>query len=1328
MSEKVYNWKRFWCSRTAQVNLDDRGYLYDPESEYRHLPNPELVKLEAIADIPCLILLGEPGIGKSQEMKNLLKYTGETIKPPHRTLERNLRSCNNLETYLIQNQDFIDWINGEHRLYLFLDSLDEGMLTVTNLAIQLVDEFSQDKYSDKLDRLYLRIAGRTAILSRLLEEGLQRLWAEKLAIYELAPLSKVDVENAAIEEGVDSQHFLSEAWSKTFVSLAIKPVTLKFLINIYKHNGCQFSSDQTLHSLYLKGCKLLCEETNPARISAGQTGILEPEQRLVIAARIAAITIFTNRFAIWTEIDQGEVPMEDVLIEQLIVGDVTKLAIKAVREVLENTQLFSSRGSSNQIGWAHQSYAEFLAAWCLKQHNVSTSQILKLIIHPSGKVIPQLRETAAWLASMMPEIFQEVVRTNPDILLNSSIAMTDDQSRSKLVESLLKLHEENKLEMFRFRRYENLRHPDLSAQLKTYISDSTKNQSSRYVAINIAIDCKQKDIQSHLLDITLDKTQPYEIRKISACAVCEIGDENTIKQLKPLALNDIKDDPDDALKGYGFRAIWPQHITTLDLLSHLSPPTTTGVIGSIYQDFIATEFTKHLELSELPIALEWLEKLPNRHSLDYPFIDLVDSVILKAWQNLDEPNVIKAFASIAMSRLKRSEGILGARPSKWFVLDSEQNNDDKIEPLIKNSDDKRRRLIETMVLLITESEENLLWLTGIVCSKDILWIIEKAISSESDGIARVWAEALNISLNYHNLEWKNTKHIDALLDACSIKAVIKAKFECYITPIELNSEIADQAKADYLRYKDVLRPPEPTSLTTPELKQKVVSILEKVESKQPELWWQIPKEMTLVSNESHYNNHYRADLDTTIFPGWIEADEDIRSRVIKAAKAYLLLGKLDIQEYESNNNLSLSDAQLAGCRALHLLFQQDLEFISKIHSEVWIKWMHIIFKSIFLSNGCKNEICQKIVRAAYKAAQNEFIEILVDLITRDNNQSDTSYGNHIYEVIGKMLNECIANLVFYKIQDQNKDLNAKLLNKLLLDLSDRTIEEARDIALSFLCRREEVRDKRIVAARMLTIHANDSSWSTLWPIVQQDPTFGHEVFEAIALRVGHQNTMQQNLNEEHLANLYIFLVQQFPESEEVKSQNNKGTIFKPMESIDGIKRWRSNILQHLQSLGSIEASEALQKMVIELPDQKEDLQQKLLEVESLIRRKTWKYPNPGEILQLVTKKEPSNLDLDNHLSNINREIQQMADEPKIDQSIHIVKSKVNGGVGNIDTGKIADSGKRFDWKFWLTIIISSIGVLGTLVSIAVNGVFTEEVKKFLHDRNTPPKVEKKIEM
>jgi predicted NACHT family NTPase len=1223
MSKKIYNWKRFWCSRTSQVNLGDRGYLYDPESEYGHLLNPELVGLEAIADVPCLILLGEPGIGKSQEMKNLVKYTVESIQPSHPPLELNLRSCNNLATDLIKDQDFIDWSNGEHRLYLFLDSLDEGLLTIRNLATQLVDELSKNKYSDKLDRLYLRIACRTAVLPQFLEEGLQRLWAENLAVYELAPLRQVDVENAATEENIESQDFLSEVRDKALVPLAIKPLTLRFLLNIYKRNGNQFSVDQTLCSLYLEGCRLLCAENNLSRQGANQREKLEPDQRLIIAARIAAITIFANRFAIWTGSNQGESSTEDVLLEQLILGnefsngrsiDVTE---SAIREVLD-TGLFSSRGS-NRIGWAHQTYAEFLAAWYLKQHNVDKSKILNLITHPSRRVVPQLEETTAWLASMEPEIFQEVLITDPDVLLHSDIATADYESKSKLVESLLMLHNRNRLKLFRFWKYDNLRYPGLATQLEAHIIDSTKNQDSRYIAILIAILCQERTIQNRFVDIALDTTQLYEIRKISADAVCKIGDENTKAQLKSLALGDVGHDPDDALKGYGFQAIWPQHITTLDLLSNLSPPTTTGIVGSVYQDFIATEFTKYLELSDLPIALKWLEKLPNRHLLHYPFINLADSVMVKAWQNLDEPSVIKAVANIAILKLKRYEGILGDKPSVGFRYISEQNCDDEIEPLLKDSDDKRRKLIETIVSLITEPEENLFWLTGIVCSKDIFWIIDKATSSESDRAANIWAEILDSSLTSHNLRWKNTNHISAILEACNVSSAMKNRFIYETTPIELHSEKANQLKADYLRRESHRKQPEPTSLTTPELKQEVVSVLERIELKQPELWWQIPQAMTLVSNESHYNNYYEADLDVTIFPGWIEADIDIRSRVMKAAKTYLFLEKLDIQEYKSNNSLSLSNAQLAGCRALYLLFQQDLEFVSTIPSEVWMKWMPIIFKSIVVSNGCRNEICQKIVKAAYKAVPNKFIEILVDLITCDNNQSDTFYGDHIYEVIGKMLDECIASLVFDKIQ--NKDLNAKLLDKLLSDLSSHTVEEARSIALSFLTRTEEVRGKKIVAARMLTIYADDASWSTLWSVVQQDLKFGREVFEAIALRVGYQNIMQHNLNEDHLANLYIFLVQQFPESEELKSQDNRGAIFKPQESIDGIKRWRSNILQRLQSIGSVEAFEALRKMIVELPEQKGDLQQKLLAIESSIRRTTWKYPKPEEFLELILNRE-----------------------------------------------------------------------------------------------------------
>jgi len=67
MTLRIYNWRRFWCARTGKINLSDGGYPYDPESEYGKIYNPDVLRFDAIAGMPCLALLGEPGIGKRAE-------------------------------------------------------------------------------------------------------------------------------------------------------------------------------------------------------------------------------------------------------------------------------------------------------------------------------------------------------------------------------------------------------------------------------------------------------------------------------------------------------------------------------------------------------------------------------------------------------------------------------------------------------------------------------------------------------------------------------------------------------------------------------------------------------------------------------------------------------------------------------------------------------------------------------------------------------------------------------------------------------------------------------------------------------------------------------------------------------------------------------------------------------------------------------------------------------------------------------------------------------------------------------------------------------------
>ncbi len=69
MSKQIYGWKRFWCPRSGSINLADGGYLPDPDEERGKAYNPDLVTFETISYLPCLALLGEPGIGKTQALE-----------------------------------------------------------------------------------------------------------------------------------------------------------------------------------------------------------------------------------------------------------------------------------------------------------------------------------------------------------------------------------------------------------------------------------------------------------------------------------------------------------------------------------------------------------------------------------------------------------------------------------------------------------------------------------------------------------------------------------------------------------------------------------------------------------------------------------------------------------------------------------------------------------------------------------------------------------------------------------------------------------------------------------------------------------------------------------------------------------------------------------------------------------------------------------------------------------------------------------------------------------------------------------------------------------
>jgi len=140
----VFDWKRFWCPRGGNINLGDGGFLSDPDERSGKIFNPELVAFDQLAEIPCLALLGEPGIGKSWAIQgNSTAAREAAASQGDKVIHLDLRSYGS-EDRLVQNlfeaADWKMWRSGSHRLHVFLDSLDECLLQIKNVAALLADE------------------------------------------------------------------------------------------------------------------------------------------------------------------------------------------------------------------------------------------------------------------------------------------------------------------------------------------------------------------------------------------------------------------------------------------------------------------------------------------------------------------------------------------------------------------------------------------------------------------------------------------------------------------------------------------------------------------------------------------------------------------------------------------------------------------------------------------------------------------------------------------------------------------------------------------------------------------------------------------------------------------------------------------------------------------------------------------------------------------------------------------------------------------------------------------------------------------------------------
>ena len=1191
MHSLKYDWQRFWCPREGGVNFDE-GFIQNPDGKWGAILNPDVKRIEEFVAYPCLILLGEPGLGKSSEIKRNEKLISAVGQKDVQSLFINLSSYDSVERFernVFESNEFKTWRVDENRiLYLTLESFDECLIRAEALTSFLLDGVS----SLPLERLFLRIVCRTGYWPAVLEQGLLNLYPkDSVKVIELMPLRRGDVLQAASDEEIDVKIFMDGLFSLGITAFAARPITLLTLFHRFKRTG-ELPKNQV--EMYQQGCLRLCEEVNELRRGKKTAGQLPSQQKIVIAGRIAAALMFSNHSTLWTLPDDGNMPDGAMPIEAIfgfdeLDGQPILVDQRSVMETLA-TGLFSARGQ-NQMGWSHQTYGEFLAADYMLRYSVDESRIMSMIARPEGRVIPKLYSVAAWIAVMNRRIFECIMKNEPEILLLGDITATTESQKVSLTELYLSSIAASNVVDFGMRtnlRYDRLRHAALVGQLGPYITNRSANENVRIEAMFITEACHVQELGNLLVDIALNCDEPVNIRGMAAFVVSRIAKSDERARLKPLICDSVIDHIDQ-LRGYALTATWPENLTAEELFSALTPPKRSNFSGG-YTAFLSEKLVPGLSPDNLPIALQWILDQPEeRRHLAPRFEQLPDNILRYAWANLEAPGVLALFAKIVLRRIRSHEDIIGDRyrdnPFKFNAED----------------DTKRRLLVEKLVSMLEPEKDNgyelILSHPPLVCIDDIEWLFIKInqTTNEQIGQQRLWAHLLNWRWNWTESSRDITDKIYNIYKTTPALADIFARS---FDAVDLDSDQARLAREhNELERNFEKRKKEEANASKLNVDKLIKEQLGRLEQGEKDAWWTLIHVMAFREDGSHADAHA---TDITALPGWDVLDEPTKEKFAGFAEDYLLA-----QKPKANNEpRTFYQNDSAAYKALFYLKVHAEKMYNLLPLTIWEKWATIIIRYPIWSDRDNMSIHQRLIQSVYNKMQPVVLKCLGKCIDEENKQG----GNlGLLDKFDFCSNE---NLCLYLLNKAKRkvittDTLASLLSKLIDWQFNDALVYSRKLVYS------SSKDKAIIAASALLFHSPLNEWDFIWKKIKSDLEFGKALMLQVAGVSEYKKSITNKFSEMQLADLYIWLATNFPHKEDPDHDG----VFSPTAR-DQMIHFRDGVLEALKLRGNDLSCEAIERILSELPEL--DWLASTLEKAKKIRvEKAWIPPSPHEVLSLI---------------------------------------------------------------------------------------------------------------
>ena len=1115
-------------------SLGDAGYLYDPESELGRVIQPHAVSLEQLESTRCLVLLGEPGIGKSVALadeRNRLAASGAYVHAVE------LLRANTPQEF----SQIFETLAGSATTpsFLLLDGLDEASARNPNLPAQLLDAIKQ------CDRthLRLRISCRALEWPSYVEEKLNELWPG-VGVYELLPLRRVDVRSAAEDYQIDPDEFVKAVQERDSTALAIRPVSLRFLLEMYAQYGALAHSKLRLFD---QGTLILCNEEGTWHHGRGRPHV-DAFRRRAIAARIAAVGTFTNRHAIARE----GLAADDVTTAGLAGGvegadgasyDVTVLALE---DTLAGTALFSA-GSPNSFVWTHQSYREFLSAWYVGHRDLPLDTVASLYFpsRDTKRVPGPLREVAAWHATLLPAVFDLLVRRDPAVLLHSDSAAISEASRMRLTEALLSRMDEFEADDRAYweNDYRKLAHGDLAGQLRPYIRGTAKNLIVRRAAMDITWSCRVTELAPALSAVLEDPVENIHARESAAYSLNRLGGDAARGALARVLAGDLAFDVNDEVRGAALNALWPNHINHEKLFECITARKRENLSGG-YAGFL-DEMPAKLPRAALPQALTWVEEMG-----DHPGFDSIGRaqarILCEAFGQVEDPVVLALVVRIVDKFVKSDTGTVIA-----YHLNEELYTG-------ALTDDRRRTIL--YALLRANPDDEQLGRQAVHSEppmlrvQDLTWLAETAMVETDSKLQAALGRLANVLYATSGIP-TDAAVADTVARAVDQSEAFRGPLADLFAPIDLVSPTADRVRDlwNTTRASIGRQAAQRASVEAARIEhfreqlQEARKSLAEIEAGKVERWLTVYQILAYPRDESIQDT-----------PGWNELARD-QARIVRAAIMFLNAASPPSQAWMDDNSIPLS--VIAARAAFILIGERDREALALLSDAAWRQWGYVMVAVYFPS--CPEPLRTELTTRVYDRGLENVIEAVRRIARRENQQDGVIM---VFDRLPLPLPD--------KLQSAILDFVDELANQGYTDAMVALItsgsQAARTRALSALAAGSP---SRAAHAALALLPVDELHWKTVLQRMEADREFANTMAKLLSAPSTDRGPFS-TADDQTSARLASILFSLFPPESDPERLHGG-----PLTARDNVARLRDGLVELLVRKGTSSAVSALEWLV-----------------------------------------------------------------------------------------------------------------------------------------------------